>query len=598
MKPSVDTISPDSASTIPALFSERVRRDPQGVGYRYYNKITGSWQEISWAQMQQRVDLWTSALVRENFKPGDRVALMLPNGPEWICFDLAALALGLIVVPLYINDRPDNVSYILADTGAKLFLCPGRTCWKQLAPIFSGLGALQRILTLDTCDSPLRDDRITALSDWLPVSPLERSLHSPAPEDTATIVYTSGTTGPPKGVMLSHRNLIVNAHGGNQCVDIYRQDTFLSFLPLSHMLERTAGYYLPMMAGATVVFARSIPELAEDLATIKPTIMVSVPRIFERVYANIKSTLAEKPDFARKLFDMAVEVGWQKFEHDQGRSGWKPSLLLHPLLDHLVAKTIRERLGGNLRIIISGGAPLATTIARVFISLGLPIYQGYGLTETSPVISVNRQEDNNPSGVGLVLPGLEVRIAENGELLVRGDSVMQGYWNRPDATAATIDTDGWLHTGDKAEYMGNHLRITGRIKEIIVLSNGEKVSPADIEMAIAADPLFEQSMVIGEGYPYLVLLAVLDRPRWEMLAQKLGVEATEDSLALEKVHAAILERTGELLHSFPGHAFIRKVILSLEPWTVERGLLTPTMKIRRKSVMELMREEIDRIYSS
>lgn len=396
--------------------------------------------------------------------------------------------------------------------------------------------------------------------------------------------------------MLSHRNMLTNAYLGLQCIDIFPDDLFLSFLPLSHMLERTSGYYLPMMAGATVAFARSIPELAEDLATIRPTVLVAVPRIFERIHSSMREKIDQAPPLKQKLFAAAVDVGWHHFEYSQNRAPWQPSLLARPLLDLLVGKKVRERLGGRLRIIISGGAPLAQEIARVFIGLGLPIYQGYGLTETSPVVSVNVVENNNPSGVGLPLPTIEVKIGDYNELLVRGSCVMQGYWKRPEATAATIDDDGWLHTGDRAEIVDGHIRITGRLKEIIVLSNGEKVSPSDVEQAIAMDPLFEQSMVIGEGKPYLALLAVLSLPRWEQLARELGVSPAPQSLEEESVRQAILARVEKLMHGMPGYAFIKHAVLTLEPWTVEGGLLTPTMKIRRKNIMNHLQEEIDQIY--
>lgn len=598
MKSSLDIITPEAAPTLSKLFHERALRSPDNIAYRYCNKISGDWQTITWKDMHRRIDLWRSALMLEDLEPGARIALMLPNCPEWVCLDMAAHSLGLIVVPLYVNDRPENVAYILEDTKARIFICPGITCWEHLAPVFSRLQGLQRIVTIDFCNTVKEDPRVTCISDWLPDTPLPPLKHHSAPDDTATIVYTSGTTGPPKGVMLTHRNIIGNAFAGLQCMDIYRQDVFLSFLPLSHMLERTAGYYLPMMAGASIAFARSIPELAEDLLTIRPTVLVAVPRIFERIYSGMQEKIAQKPAIMKKLFDSAVSVGWQHFQHSQKRESWCPSQLLRPILDKIVAKNIRAKLGGKLRIIISGGAPLSPEVAKVFIGLGLPIYQGYGLTETSPVVSVNLIQDNDPYGVGLPLPGIEIKLGEHDELLVRGNSIMKGYWNNPDATAEIIDSNGWLHTGDIASFANGHIRITGRLKEVIVLSNGEKVSPNEVEQAISLDPLFEQSMVVGEGRPHLVLLAVLAKERWEILAEELGVSPDASSLDQEKVQQAILARVEKLMHNFPGYTFIKQAVLTLDPWTVERGLLTPTLKIRRKSVMSHLQEEIDKLYTT
>jgi long-chain acyl-CoA synthetase len=363
------------------------------------------------------------------------------------------------------------------------------------------------------------------------------------------------------------------------------------------MLERTGGYYLPMMAGATVAFARSIPDLAEDLVTIKPTVMIAVPRIFERIHSGIIHKLESKPKPLKALFQSAIKTGWNTFLHKQGRAPWTISLSLNPLLDLLVARKVREKLGGKLRIIITGGAPLSPEISQFFIGLGLPLYQGYGLTETSPVISVNRQEDNRPDTVGRPLPGIEVKIGDKQELLVRGSCVMLGYWRNEQVTAKTIDTGGWLHTGDKAEIVDGYIRITGRLKEIIILSTGEKVALADLEMAIAMDPLFEFNVVIGEGKPFLSMIGVLNRPQWEKLAEQLGVSPDPESLQLPEVRNAILARTEKLLSRFPGFVFIKDVSLSLAPWTVENGLLTPTLKLRRTAIEEHMKDEIHRIYS-
>ncbi|MFW2365117.1 MAG: AMP-dependent synthetase/ligase [Desulforhopalus sp.] len=598
MKNITDYISPDSCSTLTELLLERISRSPETTAYRFFDKITDQWRDVSWLEIGQVVNRWRSALAKENLNIGDRVALMLPNGPDWIAFEQAALSLGLIVVPLYSNDRAENIAYILENTETKVLLCPGIPYWQNLAPVINRLGCLHRIVTIDSCQPSKDDPRITCITDWLPDDAMDMEFFSPVVNETASIVYTSGTTGLPKGVMLSHRNILENSYNGLQCIDIYTGDTFLSFLPLSHMLERTAGYYLPMMAGATVAFARSIPDLGEDLLTIKPSVLIAVPRIFERIHGGIISMLAAKPKLIASLFQKAVETGWKIFLYRQGRGPWPLSKVIWPLLDRLAASKVRNKLGGRLRVIITGGAPLSTDISKFFIGLGLPLYQGYGLTETSPIISVNRIEDNRPEGVGKPLPGTEIKIDKESELLVRGSCVMQGYWRNDQATAATIDEAGWLHTGDKVTYEDGHLRITGRLKDIIVLSNGEKVAPADMEMAISTDPLFEHNLVLGEGRPFLTLLAVLNRQLWEELAGQLGVSPEPESLSTPAVREAVLERVEKHLSNFPGFVFIKDIALSLTPWTVEDGLLTPTLKAKRTVIEKQMEHEIDRMYSS
>jgi long-chain acyl-CoA synthetase len=415
--------------------------------------------------------------------------------------------------------------------------------------------------------------------------------------DLATIVYTSGTTGRPKGVMLSHHNILTNVQRGLELIDVYQQDEFLSFLPLSHMLERTGSYYLPMMAGAAVAYARSVPQLAEDLQSIRPTLMIAVPRVFERVHQRLVDQLSRRPAPLRWLFALAVKVGWMVFERGQGRRGWHPLMLLWPLLQRKVARAVVDKLGGRLRGAVSGGAPLPFEVARVFIALGLPLLQGYGLTETSPIVSCNPFEDNRPQSVGVLLRGVQARIGADDELQVKSSCNMLGYWNNPAATAKVLDADGWFRTGDQARIEGRHLYITGRIKDILVLSNGEKVAPADMEMAIAFDPLFEQVLVIGEGRSYLTALLVLNSDLWPSLAGDYGLDPEQsESLHDARLLKAMQQRIRQVLAHFPGHAKVRRVTLTLEPWSVDNGLMTPTMKIKRNQVAQRHRHDIAQMY--
>ena len=593
-------ITPEEAGSLTGLFLERLRRSPQAIACLQYDIGKQDWVGSTWSELATEIGRWQQALLKEGLQPGDRVAVMLRNCREWVVFDQACAGLGLVSVPLYTDDRPDNIVYIVREAQVKLVVVEGRLQWKRLQEVRDRLDSLRRIISVHTIDPDDKpdDERLDSLSDWLFGHKGEFQIHPVAPDDLATIVYTSGTTGRPKGVMLSHRNLLFDAHASSCCADLNEQDLFLSFLPLSHTLERTGGYYMPMIVGAQVAYARSVQTLADDLCRLRPTVPISVPRIYERVYGRIQAGLKEKSPLARRLFDLTVQVGWQCFEQTQGRAPWRLRQLLWPLLDRLVAVKVRERLGGRLRYAVCGGAPLPPPIARFFIGLGLPVFHGYGLTESSPVVSVNRPDDNIPASIGKPLPGVEVRIGEKDELLTRSPAVMLGYWQNEEATRAAIDAEGWLHSGDKARMdAGGHLYITGRIKDIIVLGNGEKVPPADMEMAIALDPLFEQVMVIGEGRPYLSVLAVLDREEWAVLARELELDPeSEEDLNSRFVEKTLRARLSHQLKEFPGFAQVRRVIPLLDPWTVEDGLLTPTLKMKRARIMKRFAPRIDTLY--
>lgn len=594
-------INPDRAQTLPGLFQERLALTPDKIAYRQFDAATETWQSLTWRDIAREVARWQAALTRENLSPGDRVAIMLKNCAEWIIFDQAALGLGLVTVPLYLDDRPDNAAWIIDNAGARLLLVEGRFQHRKVAEIVSTSQKLERVISL------LPPEKLTDWSpqfavaeDWLKAAegtaiPKRRV----AADMLASIVYTSGTTGKPKGVMLTHDNMLWNAWYASRCADFGPDEVFLSFLPLSHTLERTAGYYLPMLLGSEVVYARSIALLAQDLQTIQPTVLVSVPRIYERVYGRIQDALAKKGGLAQTLFDTAVDVGWHKFEYEQGRATWHPKLLSWPLLKKLVADGVAEKLGGRLKIAISGGAALSPDIAKVFIGLGVPVFQGYGLTETSPVVSVNRPDSNIPASIGKPPEGVEVKIGEHDELLTRSRCVMRGYWDNPEATAAVIDGAGWFHSGDQARMdERGHLYIIGRIKDIIVLNNGEKVPPGDMEAAIKLDPLFEQIMIIGEGKPYLAALAVLNAEHWQSWCVEQNLDASgSDTLSDSRVNKMLLARLTARLKAFPGYAQVRRLYATLEPWSVENGLLTPTLKMKRAQILIRYAKEADALFS-
>jgi len=599
-----DLVTVEAAGTLDGLLYERLRRTPEVTAYRDFDKTSQRWVDTSWREVAAQVARWRAALATERFEHGERAAIQLRNSIEWVYFDQSVLGEGLVSVPLYTEDRPDNVAYILRDAAVRLLLVQNLKQWQKLAPSLEDNTALRRVLVLrtprDSADAQAAlaaDERLRFVDQWLPASAPEPRRRQGDPHALASIVYTSGTTGRPKGVMLSHYNMLAVAHAAAASVDVYQQDLFLSFLPLSHTLERTAGYYLPMMAGAMVAHARSVPQLAEDLLQVRPTVLIAVPRIFERVHGRIIEQLQKQSGLARALFRATVRLGWQQFLRRQGSARWTPGLMLCPLLKRLVGNKVTAKLGGRLRYAVSGGAALPFPVARTFIGLGLEILQGYGLTETSPVITVNRPDHNDPASVGEPLRGMDVRIGENDELLARSPGIMLGYWNNHAATAQMIDPDGWLHTGDQARIEDGRVYITGRLKDILVLSNGEKVPPADMEAAICMDPLFDQALVLGEGRPCLAALLVLNPDLWFGFARELGLDPfRRECLEDERLQKKVLARVQQQLHDFPGYAKIRRVGLSLDPWTVENGLLTPTLKVKRAAVLEQFADRVQALF--
>lgn len=523
----------------------------------------GTWRDYTVAEVTRLAARWQQALRREGLQAGDRVALCLKNGVNWVTLDQAALGLGLVVVPLYLEDNAENMVWCLHDSGARLLVLENARQCMALQAVTSELPAF-------VC---VQNGAVggVELANWLPpVANAEFEACSLESATLATIVYTSGTTGRPKGVMLSHGNILANVAASSEVVRLHGEDSLLSLLPLSHMFERTCGYYLPLSAGIKVAYARGIQQIGEDLAHHRPTVMIAVPRVFERFLVRLEKALSES-FIKQALFRLTVHLGWRRFK---GRAS-QLEKMLYALLQRIVAAPILARLGGRLALAVVGGAKVELRIARTFIGLGLNMIQGYGLTETAPVVAANREWDNDPETVGAPLAQVETCINAAGELLVRGPSVMLGYWNNPEATAKILDADGWLNTGDLAEMKEGKIIIRGRSKDILVLSNGEKASPQDVEIAILDDPLFEQVMLFGEGKPFFSLLAVTQ----------------------ERDERTLIRRANAQLKAFPRYVRVRRVIPVSESWTVEDGLLTPTQKVRRRAVEERYRALIKQLYS-
>jgi long-chain acyl-CoA synthetase len=573
-----------AAGTIDRLFHDRCRLTPDRTAYLQYDHSSQAWLTHRWGDVARRVGRWQAALSREALEPGARVAIHLPNGIDWVAADIAALSLGHVVVPLYVTDTPESSAYFLADCEASILFVDRAEEWQLIASHLSAGSHPQRVVHIESADA---EGPAIACDDWLPedgdlLDPAEREA-----DDLASIIYTSGTTGPPKGVMMSHRNLLFGVGAVLDRVPSRPEDMFISFMPLAHVFERTIGYYLPMAAGCTIGYARGLKTLRDDLAVIRPTVFVAVPRVYERIYTAVHEK-AGKNGLSRSLLAATLAVGWRRFEASQGR-GPRPGLLdrlAWRLLSGLIPRRIAAGFGGRVRIAVSGGAVLSVTVARFFASIGLPLLQGYGLTEAGAPVTATLPADNWVDSVGPPLTGVEIETAGNGEILVRAPGVMLGYSKAPERTAEAVDADGWLHTGDTGELIDGRLYVRGRLKEIIVTSTGENVPPGTVEANIALDPLIDQAMVIGEGRPYLAALVVVNEAEWERLAGALGLDP----------EAAVLDRINARLSKFPRHYQVRRVRLMREAWTVDNGLLTATVKLKRAAIAERFADDVRDLY--
>jgi len=599
------------APTLPALLARRISLSPGQEAYRTFDTQAQRWRSLTWAQVGEQVARWCDALAAMALPAAARVSILLPNGLDTVSIDQAALALGMVPVPLHANDTPGSIAHILGDCAVSLLVVEQRRKWEAIIATGAALPALRAVVVTgdmtsgneDLSRHPSAGVPVLALAAWLAAGVPSAHFPGPDAEDLAAIIYTSGTTGKPKGVKLTHRNILANVTAVLARVWAGPEDLFLSFLPLSHTFERTAGYYAPIAVGCCVAYSRSVPLLAEDLLSQRPTVLVSVPRIYERVHAKLQETLATAPLKAR-LLAWTITLGWRRFRAAQGlppdESGRPGRLdgLLWPLLAHFVAKPVLDRFGGRIRVAVSGGAAIPPAVARTFLGLGLPLLQGYGMTETSPVVAVNSLEDNDPATVGRPLPGLEVRLGKSQELEVRGPSVMQGYWNRDEDTARILGADGWLRTGDQAEVRDGRIFIRGRLKEIIVTSTGEKVPPEDLERALCEDPLIDQAFVVGEHKPFIGVVVVLNTQEWRQLASSLGLDCADPaSLQAAPARDAVLARLKERAANFPHYAVPRAVVLTLEHWTIKNLMLTTTLKLKRQNLLDRFAAELAAMYA-
>lgn len=595
----------DLVRVLPELLTHHMEKRPDLPLFTFWLPTEKTWKTINVKETVEQITRWRHALVKEGLTKGDRCAMLLPNGINAILFDQSVLANALVPVPLHAVDTAGSSSYIINDSGAKLLVTGRLNRWEAIRDTEDHPALKTVVITGEPVQEHQDGDvRVVGLDQWLTEGNGTELPAGPEPQDLAALVYTSGTTGKPKGVMLTHRAILANVTGVLQNICPEPEDVWISFLPLSHTFERTTTYYTAMGFGNRVAFNRNIGLLADDLKVIRPTILMSVPRIYEKVYDKIQDALVKKPAFVQKLFHTAVDVGYRRFCRENGLpvQGGFLSLfdpLIAGFLDKKVGAGIRGIFGGRPRIFISGGAAFNPEVSRTFLGLGINILQGYGMTETAPIMSVNKVGDNHPQTVGPALVNIEVRVGDNDELQMRGPSLMNGYWNRPADTKAVFTEDGWLRTGDQADiFSDGHIRIKGRIKEIIVTSTGEKVPPADLEQALESDHLVSQAMVVGENRPYIAALVVLNAQEWKKLATELKLDA-DDPLSLETRAArqAVLRRVKAAAAGFPNYAVPRQVRLFLEPWSIENGLMTPTLKLKRGPMRIRFADAIESLYA-
>ena len=591
------------ASSVPGLILAAVLRHNKTDALNH--RTDGKWFNTTAATFVERVKNTALGLASLGVRPGDRIALLSENRPEWSIADLAILSLGAINVPIYTTQALDQVDYILTDSGARAIFISNRRLHKHVQPVLASK-SLEHVIFFDSETAgdvehaiALTDleQRGKELDEQRPGA-FDAYLHAVRPDDLATIIYTSGTTGEPKGVMLTHNNFMSNVQSIGKGLPIAATDVALSVLPLSHIFERD-GFYVFCYCGVSVYYSASFDQVGENLREVAPTIMTAVPRLFEKVYHRImKKGMAEK-GFKRSVFMRSLAVG-QKYGELKDKRKWiMPGLgIKQKLASKLVFSKWREGVGGRLRYFVSGGAPLAPALSYSYLAAGIPILQGYGATETC-IVSANRPGNNRVGSVGIPFEGIEIKIAEDGEILVRGPNVMRGYYGQPEATAAVLK-DGWFYTGDVG-YMekDGHLFITDRKKDLFKLSNGKYVAPQLIESLLKESEFVSQVVVVGAGRKQPVALIV---PDWESLHQALdeaGEKAPRDRAELSKFAPAIKivqKDIANLTSSLTDYERIRRVALLPNEFSIDGGELTPTLKVKRNVIDERYADLIEELY--
>jgi long-chain acyl-CoA synthetase len=544
---------------------------------------------------------------------GDRVALVSESRPEWIFADLAVLAGGGVLVPIYPTLSAAQIRYILADSGARIAVVSTRLQLEKLQEVRHQLPALEAIVAMDaaaaaaaspsvlTLDGVAERGHTKMMAEWGAGREFKDLARAVSPGQLATIIYTSGTTGEPKGVMLTHANLVANLNAGAKALDVRHEDVALSFLPLSHAFERMVAY-IYLLCGVTIVFAESFETVGRDIATVKPTVMTGVPRVYEKLHARIVEKGQAAGGAKAAIFRWAIGAGQARARAVlRGRQPGPLTALQAALADRLVFAKIREGLGGRVRYLVSGSAPLSTSIAEFFYGVGLRIIEGYGLTETAPILTVNPPEAPRAGTVGKAVEGVDLRIADDGEILARGANVMSGYYNKREASADVL-RDGWFHTGDIGTLDANgYLSITDRKKDLLVTSGGKKIAPQPIEAILKRSPLVSEAVVLGDRRKYAAALLVPEFNALERRLRDLGRPPHEgsraDLLARPDVIALYQEIVDALNLELSQYERIKRIALLPAEFSIETGELTPTLKVKRKVIEERWRGEIEKVYA-
>lgn len=572
------------------------------------HKVDGKYRSISYALLREWSDDFACGLAALGASSGDRVALLSENRPEWVVADMGMIRIGCVNVAPYPMFTAKQIHFMLADAGVRIAIVSNQLQLNKILKIADDLPSLERIIVM--AGSARCDDRRTIRYDdvvkkgrgYRSGAPgfLPERVRRIVPDDLLTIIYTSGTTGTPKGVMLTHRNLVSNIRDSASCIPFTQEDTILSFLPLCHSYERMAGYYTAMACGATIAYAESIESVPDNLLEIRPTVVTTVPRLFERIYARVQKQTGEGPALRRALFSWAERTGIQRVRaRSRGGGSWSLRIR-HAVADTLVFRRIRERTGGRIRFFVSGGAALAPHLGEFFEAAGLHIIEGYGMTESSPVICANRLDDFKFGTVGKPIPHVAVTIAPDGEILVRGPNVMRGYWNDPRSTREVIDEEGWLRTGDIGMIDSDgFLVITDRKKNMFVSSGGKNIAPQHIENLFLRSNVIEQFVLIGDGRSYLTALIV---PKFDVIkeyarSRGIGFVDEEELVRRGEIRMLVEAELALLQKDLATYERVRRFTLLGRPLTIENGEITPLHKVRRKVVEEKFRGAIDQMYA-